>query len=395
MSQIQVERKQFSKWSIDLAIHRALESSRRRSTDCAFHDLLSAVVSRSDMLRTECGGGNAGWRHAESVLRGLLALAEHRKNWLREIDDWMPRDAGLLPQFGSLASHLLARRLIPNFMRLVWFEEPSSKARRHHKLYKHLGLGNSVRGANLPIPLTKEMASHFARAPDQLTVEQAVRWSQIRGWGGDERFAAAVLNTPLGESFEHERFWARILQLLIRQRNLNAELVPAIIALVRAQRDRPAAIGLAFRREGLSSLMEEARVWMARNPEFGKPPRLRWRPSSIGGFTFTEPQAKAWSLRQWTIRKLTNSRELIEEGNALHHCVARYGPLCAARASSIWSLQCHGTLSVQRVLTIEVLPATRTIVTALGTCNTRPRSHARTMMEMWAQQEGLKIATWI
>lgn len=58
---------------------------------------------------------------------------------------------------------------------------------------------------------------------------------------------------------------------------------------------------------------------------------------------------------------------------------------------SIWSLQSHGSLKSHRVLTIEVLPTTRTIVTALGKCNADPEPDARRIMEMWAEQQGLGI----
>jgi hypothetical protein len=58
-------------------------------------------------------------------------------------------------------------------------------------------------------------------------------------------------------------------------------------------------------------------------------------------------------------------------------------------------MQCHGSLDSHRVLTIQVLPATRKIITALGRCNTRPRPDARQVMTMWAEKEGLEIAPWV
>jgi len=102
-----------------------------------------------------------------------------------------------------------------------------------------------------------------------------------------------------------------------------------------------------------------------------------------------------WSVRQWTIRELTDSQQLIDEGNGLHHCVATYADECVKRTSSIWSLKCHGSLESHRMLTIEVDPKDRMIVTALGNCNSAPKAAARKIMGMWAEQEKLKIARWV
>ena len=112
---------------------------------------------------------------------------------------------------------------------------------------------------------------------------------------------------------------------------------------------------------------------MDRNSNYGRRAKLRWPRTSIGGFRYVEPQKHEWSVRYWTIRELTDSRELIDEGSALHHCVDTYAEACAKRSTSIWSMQCHGSLESHRVLTIEVIPKEREIVTALGRYNSEPK----------------------
>ena len=134
---------------------------------------------------------------------------------------------------------------------------------------------------------------------------------------------------------------------------------------------------------------------MARSAENGRSPKLRWHNTGIGGLRFIEPQQNQWAIRCWTIRELADSGELIDEGNELHHCVATYAESCAKRTTSIWSLRCHGSLESHRVLTIEVSPTNRTIVTALGKCNSDPKPGVRSVMEMWAEQERLEIGRWV
>ena len=69
--------------------------------------------------------------------------------------------------------------------------------------------------------------------------------------------------------------------------------------------------------------------------------------------------------------------------------------IAAEGKSSIWSLRCHGSLEAHRVLTIEVEPTTRKVVTALGKCNSFPDPEDRLVMEMWAEAEGLEIDRWV
>jgi hypothetical protein len=281
-------------------------------------------------------------------------------------------------------------------MTLVWLERPSQQARQHQKLFKHLALGNSIRGARLPIQLTQPTASLFMQAPDHLTVEQALRWSQIRGMGADASLAAAVVATRLGATFEHESYWEAVLRLLIRQPKLDLGLVPPIIDFMHTSRDaylrRPLrdVPGRSF-----GSLVHGVRKWMDRSPSYRLRPKLHWPGTPINGFRYIEPQKNTWSVRCWTIRELLDSQELIEEGQVLHHCVARYAERCARRETSIWSMRCHGSLESHRVLTIQLVPATRTIVRALGSCNRPPKRDARQMLHMWAKREGLGIAKWV
>jgi hypothetical protein len=94
-----------------------------------------------------------------------------------------------------------ARTLKLGRLTAVWLEEPSPAAERHQTLFKHLCRGNNIRGADVPIRLTRPMARHFLQAPDHLSVEEALRWAQVRGLGGDKGFAGEVLASRLGTNF--------------------------------------------------------------------------------------------------------------------------------------------------------------------------------------------------
>ena len=275
MSRSPKKRKRFVKWRIDLAIHDALAIARKQSIYPAFYVLLGIVSSRSRLLRFQPVSGKAGWSHVEYTLRGMLALCQNRKNWLRDMKDWSPSDDSLHRQFASLARHLLATHPIPEFLTKVWFEEPSPRAVKHQKFYKHLGLGNSIRGADLPIPLTKPMARFFNQAPDHFTVEQALRWSQVLGLGGDKDLAMKIIATDLGTRFEFENFWVKVIRFLIDRPDLDRRMIPPVFDYLDAKRGQffPSPFHRMTDRQW-ERFLNKVRKWMAGSSLYGRRPRL-------------------------------------------------------------------------------------------------------------------------
>jgi hypothetical protein len=392
MSQAETLRRRFAKWRIDLAVHDALAIARKRSLLPSFERLLAVVVSRSHLLRLPHASGRPGWPQVELFLSAMLALCKYERNWLRDAEDWSTAHESLYEQFGSLARHLLATHAVPAFMTRVWFEEPSQAAIRHQKWFKHLALGNNIRGADLPLRLTKELAHFFPQAPDHLTVEQALRWSQVRGLGGTDEFAAAVVSSHLGTTFEPGADWTEILQFLIARRRLDVSLVAWILDdwSVRRFHRTPASL-TRMSNQAFNALLERAHKSRRYALETSER-NVRWPRSRIAGFRQVDLPRHQWSIRTWTIEELTDSQSLIDEGKAMRHCVARYAWRCARRYSSIWSLRHHGSLNSGRELTIEVDLDDREVVASLGKCNSRPKPDAFRVMEEWARRAGLRIA---
>ena len=73
--------------------------------------------------------------------------------------------------------------------------------------------------------------------------------------------------------------------------------------------------------------------------------------------------------KRWTFIELTSSAALFEEGMTMEHCVASYDESCSLKEAAIISLR----LNKKRCLTIEIEPASRTLVQVSGFEN-RPAS---------------------
>jgi len=239
-------RKNAAKAAIDQTIREALGTAAcsHAGTRAAFERLLRHVRRRSGLLSPPRAGGRIEVAALGEVVSGLFALSAHYEDWIRPPESWEPAGINPLPQFSSLASQLLAAYPVPGFMTWVWLKGQTPEARRHQGWYKHIGAGRNIRKADLPLPYTKKMAHHFLHVPDHLTVEQALRWGQVRGLGGSKALAMTVAATRLGRSFEAEDFWVSVVQFFVNHPEFDPAQVGPIVDYLHHQRFVPQEVCL-------------------------------------------------------------------------------------------------------------------------------------------------------
>ena len=153
--------------------------------------LLLHVEQHGDLLASGPALPRLGRQEGNTFVDGLAALSRHRADWVHPLDEWRPDSHSRRRQFGSLARHLLAEHAPPAFMDSAWFRGPTEAAAQQQKWYKHLGGGQNIRTAGVPVDLTRRMAHVFQEAPDDSTVEEALRWAQVVGQGGGEPLGAS------------------------------------------------------------------------------------------------------------------------------------------------------------------------------------------------------------
>jgi hypothetical protein len=121
----------------------------------------------------------------------------------------------------------------------------------------------------------------------------------------------------------------------------------------------------------------------------GVTPPGDWPPSGIDPFLWQEDGAGA--ERIWTIRELRDGKELREEGQALHHCVATYENVCRRGEVSLWTMEFESQGKRQKVLTVEVRNRSCRIVQARGPCNAPATRQQREVLRRWALSAGLRL----
>jgi hypothetical protein len=396
-----------AKRSIDESIHAARSFAGQHEGALEAYDrLLLHVQSRTGLLRP-CDRAKG---KVKPFNAGLLALSLHHADWLRSIESWNPQSQPDWPLFNSLAHHLFARYPVPPFMASVWLELPAGEILPQHGWYRHLGLGQSIRTAGLPLRFTSAMAHLFNSARHHYTACAALRWAQVRGMGGTEELARAVISTRLGKVLENEDFWETALHFFIKQRNLDFAQVGPIVDFLQYQKfdwkEVVAFNGVVTRRpppqpeysvkgRTAASIQRHVDQWHRRLGKDANQPDVSWRRSPIKEFRLVEGSEALENMRVWTITELLSSRALLNEGKALCHCVATYAERCARRQTSIWSLQLENPNGRRRVLTVEADLQRKMICQIRGKYNRLPKPSEKEVVGRWAAQEGLHFAEWL
>ena len=299
---------------------------------------------------------------------------------------------------------------VPLFLDAVWFSGRTKQAAERRRWYLHVGRGQNIRNCRLPIPFTKKMAHHFLRAPNDVTIEQALRWGQIHGLGGDERLARATFGTRLTEHFEHDDFWRTVVSWFVAHPMLDRAHVGPIIDYLYDQRFVPEQVYVApgHREDALPP--QQNLTMKGRNPDVllrrvnewhrslfsnNRHQIRQWQSHGIEGFRFSEGSQESQNLKCWTIRELLSSRALLAEGRRMKHCVATYASSCAQGHCSIWTMEVESFGGITKAVTIEVRNSQRLICQIRGKANRLPNDKERGIIRRWADFAGLRIPNYV
>lgn len=354
--------------------------------------LLCVIHSRSSLVDLAPVGGRVCWVHLLPALRAIVALAGHMKSRLRDPEDWVPPAAGRFAQLRSLAEHLYARDPLPAFLLAAWLLDPNSERQEEQQWYLHLGRGYSIRGVKLPLAYTAAMAKEFLRAPDDLTVRQALRWGEVRALGIPAILCRPLVTSILGSSFRYSARWHGFFRLLIGAEDLPPHWVRPMVEylsfhpteLLRLQK-----MGFESCRWRRQDLQRRARTWYT--GDFSPEAPRQWPSMNVRPLQWCDD-----FLRLWCSRELLTAAELTLEGKRMRHCVGTYAPRCKSQKSSIWSFTVTGIFQAHEpVMTVEIRPKERLIVQALGRSNRPITTEARRALTVWAENERLSIGYWV
>ncbi len=345
-----------------------------------------------------------------TYIEALALIAAHSPAWLRPISEWMPRSHNAGRQFASLLRHLFVKYEVPSFFDSVWFSGRTESAAERRKWYLHVGRGRNIRNCQLPITLTRKMAHNFMQAPNNATIEQALRWGQVLSLGGNERLARAIFGTRLTESFENEAFWSSVIRWFVAHPMLDRAHVGPIIDYLYHQRFvaeilyvgpdrreefRPAQPDLTMNGRTPEALLRRVNEWHRSLVNDNRHEVRQWTPHGLEEFEFVEGSERGDNLKIWTIRELLSSKALMTEGRQMKHCVASYASSCARGQCSIWTMEVESLDGRSKVLTIEVRRGVQLICQVRGKGNRIANEKEKRIIRRWAESSGLRLASYV
>ena len=412
----------------------------------ALYEILMQTERHDDLMSLEPAISGLGSIEGNTFLDAFAELARHHENWIRSPNEWRPGSHNARRQFSSLVRHLFARYEVPTFMDSAWFQGQVVEARIEQDWFLHIGGGQNLRTADVPVRLSKMMAHHCLQAPDGLTVREALRWGQVIGQSGSESLAREIITSPIGSTFENEDFWSSVILYFVKHPMLDPAMVGPLIDYITNQKyvpqenilpggrmefGPPPQPNFSVKARSIEKLIAQMEDWhhqLAELPEAPDQedqqiaedtPRKRARRryhawSSTGIRPYMQEEAfgsDGKPTRMWTVQELLSVRELAAEGSAMNHCVKSYAKSCKQGQVSIWSLQVVEDERRVRVLTVAVESNSRKINQIRGRFNMAPgnvkkkgqaaklenrekRYLARSMeiLQRWMSREGLTKA---
>ena len=365
-------------------IHAAFAGLDREGGDALLR-LLLQVARHTGLPEKGMAISRLGEQEGNTFVEGVIGLAGHYRDWVRPVEEWRPESRNPRRQFGSLARHLLSRYEVPLFMDVAWFRGDGEEGRRQQGWFKHVGVGKNIRTADIPVQFSKMMAHHFLEASAHCTIEEALRWGQVVGQGGDRCLAEAVIATRLGRSFACEEFWEKVILFLVGNPMLDPVWVEPIVDYIYMRKYERQEVALpggqveygdppepnfSMKSRSIPKLLRRVEEWNAQLKKEAKMRRRQWKSSGFGEFSCAEEDERTGRMLFWTIQELLSTGELNQEGKAMRHCVGSYSNRCNKGQMSIWSVQVEEEPNEpRRVMTIAIDNKRRIITQARGRCN--------------------------
>lgn len=395
--------------------------------------LILHVEKYADLLRPTLAKKGYGQDIVNTHLGGMTQLARHHKDWIRPVEDWRPKKYKDRLQFNALARHLLAKYHVPSFFDSAFFQGNTPEAHAQQNWFKHVGMGQNIRTAGIPMRLTKRMAHALMQFDDhRFTVYQALRavqYNMLRTAEQTWHTSWTVSHSLLGQTIKNDDFWETVVQFIGKQNFLARNYVEPIIDYIRHQKFVPQRIpqpngtiiegppvhpNFCMKGRSANKLLRQVDEWHQELTGMEDVALETWEPSGLREFEHIETDPKLNRKIKWSMHELTTSQQLYAEGRIMRHCVGSYTRDCATGDKSVWSLRALDLEAAkenqieEHVLTIEVNPKKRTIVQFAGKCNLKPSgkkhlalqrkvdsiylhllNQSPAFMRMWMEREGL------
>ena len=346
-------------------------------------------------------------------INSIKGIVEVYGDRLRDIDEWNPKRTKSNTVLKEILQHLFAKYNVPAFL-INGFRTHSLEA---IYLYLHIGAGNSIKKFQfLPSLNISAKNLHFIQfAPDNCTFHEAFRYAQVIGFGGDHYLFRALMNSKLQHitnapdnqaKLVNDEFWITVIKFFVEHSMFNPEKISEVIDYIYDQKYTLKRVvqpdgkfvnqiqqpNFTMKGRTPMSLLNQSDEWhrFAALNAVREKNATEWEPINIPDGHFENSDNK------YNIIQLTKTKELITEGNRMHHCVGTYASACIRKTCSIFSFRVTNHkkgLYDSSEVTLEI--RSRTIVQARGKYNKKPEAYHMQLITKWADANDVRIGGYI
>lgn len=343
-------------------------------------------------------------------IEALEGLSLYGSSFVRKPSDWKPVGKGRDSLFRSLCEHLLMQYRMPPFLWSCFFHSGRTRSILSSVAVSLAGgesLNKLVKQKTLPVPLTKAMAHSFlAETTSGMGMMEGLRRTQIKALGGDSRLLRAWMKTNQGREIltaEQEAFWTTVLQWFAANPMLDTNQIGPMVDYIQFRRNED--ISFSMKGRAPLALMRSMQEWHAnlqanRATGGGSLYDLRavYSPSGFKAGVFDmsyrpNPPHGALVENKWFVDEILSAKALSEEGKKMHHCVLSYSPYISRGDTSIWTVVHQTTFQAEKVLTLEVRNANRSIVQIRGVCNRQALPSEMDIVQKWAALNSMAVTS--
>ena len=176
--------------------HAVAPSLQNRPAPGPLLRLLTHVTQLTDLVSSQPVRSDLGRCEGNTSVSGLSSLGRHSGGWIRPVRFVRPERTIRIASFRNWWCHLFARWPVPAFMDSAWFAANSKVARRHQRWFLHLGRGENIRTASLPILYTKQRRITSCRRRPIWTSWRPCDGDRFSGWGAATGCAGDCADAP-------------------------------------------------------------------------------------------------------------------------------------------------------------------------------------------------------
>lgn len=375
----------------------------------AFCRLLKIIKKQKSDLN-ECSAmviEGYGRSHYNRYMSAIKKMARYSDFWIRDPESWVRNSHNRQRQFNSLANHLFCKYKVSPFMNSCWF----NRNEKEISWYIEVGNGQNIRKCpDLPIPFTKKMAHILMNSPGNMTINEAMRRSQVLSLGGDSRISDALSGTLLHffHNRREEKFWETVIRWFIRHPMIEKDQFGPILDYINNRKfetqmnvyvegvffDRydPPEPGFTIKDRDPTNLMEQVEKWHNNLNNENKTGfrTSKWDSCGIEGFRRVEGKKESPTI--WKIEEILTGNRLRSEGKTMRHCIYSYVTYCLSGRTAVYSLTKENSGGIENILTISVDVANKRVTEARGKMNRIASQNEKRILQLWMSRVGLSAS---